>query len=143
MTTSERAPAPTRRRGRWILVVALLLAAALVVALTTDGSVLRLIAGVAIVLVPGAALVTILRLRPRDRAEAIVLALGLGVAALIVGGLLIDLAATLSPAGWGGFIVLLVGVALLTARSRAAASAARSGKGRACQARSATHGLCS
>ena len=47
------------------------------------------------------------------------LALGLGLASLIIGGLLIDLVASLSPAGWAGLIVVLVGVALLTARPRA------------------------
>jgi hypothetical protein len=124
MSTSERAPTSARPDRRWLVALGLLVAAAVVVAVTTDGSVLRLIGGVAVVVVPGAALVTILRVRPRDRAEAVVLALGLGLASLIIGGLLIDLVASLSPAGWAGLIVVLVGVALLTARPRAKAAEA-------------------
>jgi hypothetical protein len=87
---------------------------ALVLALTTDGAALRVVGGGLFVFVVGASVSKLLRLGSGDRVEAVALALGLGLAAIVVGGLLLDLVGALDTAGWAGFGALVVGLALLT-----------------------------
>jgi hypothetical protein len=114
MSEDVLAPAP-RRLGRLALagVVALAIGA-LVLALTTDGAALRVVGGGLFVFVVGASVSKLLRLGSGDRVEAVALAFGLGLAAIVVGGLLLDLVGALDAAGWAGFGALIVGLALLT-----------------------------
>jgi hypothetical protein len=93
----------------------LLLAGVLVIALTTDGAALRVVGGIAFVVAVGASITAVLRVGSEDRVERAALALGLGLSAMIVGGLLLDVVDALDPLGWIGFGVLVLGLGLLAA----------------------------
>jgi hypothetical protein len=113
-------PSTTQRPDVRVAVAAALVLAlgALLNALTTNGAVLRLVGGAAFVVAIGASITSLLRLGSEDRVERTALALGLGLSAVIVGGLLLDVVDALDPTGWIGFGALIIGVGLLAAAPR-------------------------
>jgi hypothetical protein len=108
-----RAGSP-RRTLTPLLVAAIVLAAgAAAIALTTDGAALRLVGGALFVVAIGFCVTNLLGLAGGDHVETAVLALGLGLATIVVAGLLLDLIEGLDPAGWIGVLAVIVGSTLL------------------------------
>jgi hypothetical protein len=91
---------------------------AVALALTTNGAALRLVGGAAFVVAVGYCVTVVLGLSRGDRVETATLALGLGLAATVVAGLLLDIIEGLDPAGWVGFVALLAGAAVLVGARR-------------------------
>jgi hypothetical protein len=123
-TAGSATSRPPARRGAGATVTLGVVAAVVValgglaLALTTNGAVLRLCGGALFVVVVGYCVTTLLGLSRGDRVETATLSLGLGLAATVVAGLLLDIIEGLDPAGWVGFVALLGGSTVLVGLRR-------------------------